>query len=157
MQGYIAIEAYHVRSLVLYGLDFPYYKVSAGHKSRSCLISECNLQVLANMLANAVKFTERGEVVLDARVEASPSGDAGPDPDPGTGGDADCRRPTHYVHVAMRDTGIGISAASMAKLFQCFRQGHESMSRKYGGTGTPILLGPPLISASMTWSERPRL
>jgi len=46
------------------------------------------------------------------------------------------------IHFMIRDTGIGISADSMKKLFQCFRQGHESMSRKYGGTGArqPALL-----------------
>ena len=80
-----------------------------------------HLQVLANMLANAVKFTETGEIVVTADVEALSEGDT-----------SGCQR----VHMTIKDTGIGIDADSMLKLFQCFRQGHESMSRKYGGTGT---------------------
>ncbi len=68
-------------------------------------------QVLANLLSNAVKFTEKGEVVLTVAVEGD------------------------FLHFALRDTGIGISETSLGKLFQCFKQGHESMSRRYGGTG----------------------
>jgi len=78
-------------------------------------------QVLANMLANAVKFTERGEVVVTATVERLADG----------GGSSGRQR----FHLTIRDTGIGIDPESMKKLFQCFRQGHESMTRKYGGTG----------------------
>ncbi len=78
-------------------------------------------QVLANILSNAVKFTEKGEVVVEGHVEAAP------DPELAAG--------RSMFHLSVRDTGIGISQESMAKLFQCFRQGHESMTRKYGGTG----------------------
>ena len=73
------------------------------------------------MLANAVKFTERGEVVVTATVERLADG----------GGSSGRQR----FHLTIRDTGIGIDPESMKKLFQCFRQGHESMTRKYGGTG----------------------
>jgi hypothetical protein len=73
------------------------------------------------MLANAVKFTERGEVVVTATVERLADGG-------GSGG-------RQRFHLTIRDTGIGIDPESMKKLFQCFRQGHESMTRKYGGTG----------------------
>ena len=82
-------------------------------------------QVLANMLANAVKFTERGEVVVTATVERLADG----------GGSSGRQR----FHLTIRDTGIGIDPESMKKLFQCFRQGHESMTRKYGGTGDRYL------------------
>ena len=81
--------------------------------------------MLANILANAVKFTPSGEVVIHASckpamLEGAPSeGGAG----------------KQLVRVSIRDTGIGISEESMKKLFQCFRQGSESMSRRYGGTG----------------------
>lgn len=74
-------------------------------------------QVLANLLANAVKFTEHGEVVMTATAEAAPD---------------DGRQ---CIHISVRDTGIGIDAGAMSKLFRSFQQAHESMSRRYGGTG----------------------
>lgn len=77
-------------------------------------------QVLANMLANAVKFTDAGEILVAADVERLADG--------GASG-------RQRFHLTILDTGIGIDPDSMKKLFQCFRQGHESMSRKYGGTG----------------------
>lgn len=72
------------------------------------------------MLANAVKFTDSGEIVVTADVE--------PLADGGASG-------RQRFHLTIKDTGIGIEPDSIKKLFQCFRQGHESMSRKYGGTG----------------------
>lgn len=80
------------------------------------------MQVLANILSNAVKFTEKGEVVVEGKVEQPQEG--------GEGQAAGC-----LFHISVRDTGIGIPKEAMPKLFQCFRQGHESMTRKYGGTG----------------------
>ncbi len=82
------------------------------------------LQVLANILANAVKFTPSGEVVIHASCKPAMLEGA---PGESTG--------KQLVRVSIRDTGIGISEESMKKLFQCFRQGSESMSRRYGGTG----------------------
>ena len=99
-------------------------------------ISPC-FQVLANILANAVKFTPSGEVVIHASCKpATLEGTC-------AGGNAG----KQLVRVSIRDTGIGISEESMKKLFQCFRQGSESMSRRYGGTGSPFIPSPPLPAA----------
>ncbi|MCC6991432.1 MAG: PAS domain S-box protein, partial [Acidobacteria bacterium] len=78
------------------------------------------LQVLRNLLANAVKFTERGHVTLG--VEAAEA-----DGRPG-------------VVFAVRDSGIGIPAEMLARLFQDFAQVDESTTRRFGGTGLGLAL-----------------
>ena len=72
-------------------------------------------QVLFNLLANAIKFSERGAVVLDVRVR--PGGDE-----------------KELVFI-VTDTGVGMDAATLAGLFKRFSQGDNSRSRRYGGTG----------------------
>ncbi len=81
-------------------------------------------QILINLLGNAVKFTEWGEVVLEVKAVDSdtPAGDSGfPE------------RMT--LHFSVRDTGIGISAEDQAKLFKPFSQVDPSTTRRYGGSG----------------------
>jgi two-component system, sensor histidine kinase len=72
-------------------------------------------QVLFNLLANAIKFSERGAVVLDVRVAAG----------------ADQKQLVFIV----TDTGIGMDATTLAGLFKRFSQGDNSRSRRFGGTG----------------------
>jgi len=74
-------------------------------------------QILANLVTNAIKFTERGEIVVDVRREA---------------GDR--------IHIAVTDTGIGIAPEVAAGLFQPFQQADSSTSRKYGGTGLGLAI-----------------
>ncbi|MBC7248740.1 MAG: PAS domain S-box protein [Anaerolineae bacterium] len=78
-------------------------------------------QILVNLLSNAVKFTEKGEVVVLVESRA-------------LGGEA------HEVHFAVRDTGIGIPAERMGRLFQSFSQVDTSTTRKYGGTGLGLAI-----------------
>ena len=78
-------------------------------------------QALGNLLANAVKFTEAGEVVLAVTAE-----DAG----------GDLRR----VRFSVRDTGIGIPAEQMHRLFESFSQVDASTTRRYGGTGLGLAI-----------------
>ena len=73
-------------------------------------------QILFNLLNNAIKFTDQGQVQLRVDREA-PTG--GPD----------------VLRFEVEDTGIGMSDATQARLFQRFSQGDESISRRYGGTG----------------------
>ncbi|HEX2743236.1 MAG TPA: HAMP domain-containing protein [Streptosporangiaceae bacterium] len=75
-------------------------------------------QVLGNLLANAVKFTERGDVVL----RVGRSGRSTPE-----GGDV--------VAFSVADTGIGIAPENLTTIFGAFQQGDGTLSRRYGGTG----------------------
>jgi GAF domain-containing protein/CheY-like chemotaxis protein len=86
-------------------------------------------QVVINLLSNAIKFTERGEVELaatGARVKAD-------------AGDGTNLRPW-TITIAVRDTGIGIPADRMGRLFQSFTQADASISRRYGGTGLGLAI-----------------
>jgi len=97
-------------------------------------------QVLLNLLNNAVKFTERGEVVLT--VEAEP-----------VAGDGTAAR--HRVHFAVRDTGIGIPEGRMHELFESFSQVDASTTRRYGGTGLGLAISRRLVElmAGRMWAE----
>jgi PAS domain S-box-containing protein len=79
-------------------------------------------QVLLNLLSNAVKFTERGEVVLSVMTRR-----------PDTAG-------LPELTFAVRDTGIGIPADRVARLFQSFSQVDASTTRRYGGTGLGLAI-----------------
>jgi CheY-like chemotaxis protein/signal transduction histidine kinase len=81
-------------------------------------------QILANYLSNAVKFTARGEVVVT--VDAPPGDDR-----------VDDRRELHF---AVRDTGPGIPADRLDRLFKSFSQLDASTSRSFGGTGLGLAI-----------------
>lgn len=78
-------------------------------------------QVIVNLVGNAVKFTERGEVFVNAWVES--------------------RNATHAtLHFSVHDTGIGIPADKQAYIFEAFRQTDSSMTRRFGGTGLGLAI-----------------
>jgi signal transduction histidine kinase/CheY-like chemotaxis protein/HPt (histidine-containing phosphotransfer) domain-containing protein len=83
-------------------------------------------QVLVNLVGNAVKFTEKGEVVVEVGVAKEPADEARPG--------------AVTLHVQVRDTGIGIPPERMNKLFASFSQIDASISRKYGGTGLGLAI-----------------
>jgi signal transduction histidine kinase/CheY-like chemotaxis protein len=93
-------------------------------------------QVLLNLLGNAIKFTEAGEVVVRAQVVPT--------------GPQACE-----VHLSVEDTGIGISAESLERLFQPFEQGDSSTTRRYGGTGLGLAISLQLAErmAGRIWAD----
>ena len=78
-------------------------------------------QVLVNLMSNAVKFTRAGEVFLGVEAAQGPHGAV-------------------TLAFTVRDTGIGMTAEQTAHLFQSFRQGDESMARRFGGTGLGLAI-----------------
>ncbi len=83
-------------------------------------------QVITNLVANAVKFTERGEVVLDVSEKSTTNGDI-------------------LLHFSVRDTGIGIPADKQHLLFNAFSQVDSSTTRRYGGTGLGLAIAVRLV------------
>jgi signal transduction histidine kinase len=78
-------------------------------------------QVLINLVGNAIKFTDAGEVAIKAEANNG------------------------SFHVSVRDTGPGISAADQAKLFQEFQQADNAITRKKGGTGLGLAISKRII------------
>jgi signal transduction histidine kinase/DNA-binding response OmpR family regulator len=97
-------------------------------------------QVIVNLLSNAVKFTDEGEIVVEVtRRDPPPVSDAAPGARPGSD--------RVQVQVAVRDTGIGIPADRMDRLFQSFSQVDASTTRIYGGTGLGLAISRRLAQA----------
>lgn len=84
-------------------------------------------QIILNLVGNAIKFTERGEVALQVRVDAQ----AGP---------------YRVLHCEVSDTGIGIPAEKQELIFAPFLQADSSTTRKYGGTGLGLTISSRLVS-----------
>ena len=97
--------------------DVPAWVVGDPHRLR---------QVIVNLIGNAIKFTEHGEVKLTVKVETQ---------DP------------LVLHFAVRDTGIGIEKSKLTAIFQPFSQADGSTTRKYGGTGLGLSICSRLVEA----------
>jgi PAS domain S-box-containing protein len=84
-------------------------------------------QVIVNLAGNAIKFTDRGEVVVQVKTESQ-------------------TRDEVYLHVSVRDTGIGIAADKQALIFDPFVQADGSTTRRYGGTGLGLAISTKLVA-----------
>jgi two-component system sensor histidine kinase/response regulator len=84
-------------------------------------------QVVVNLVGNAIKFTERGEVIMRVRSE------------PQTGGEV-------LLHFTVTDTGIGIPSDKQAFIFDPFTQADSSITRRFGGTGLGLSISGRLVA-----------
>jgi CheY-like chemotaxis protein len=93
-------------------------------------------QVLLNLLNNALKFTDKGDVQLTVTGE----------PVPGS---------AWNLHFAVRDTGVGIPKEAMARLFRSFSQADASVTRRFGGTGLGLAISRRLaeLMGGEVWAE----
>ena len=93
-------------------------------------------QILVNLLGNAVKFTEQGEVALDVSLASQEHGKLG-------------------LHFAVRDTGIGIPKEKQQLIFDAFTQVDGSTTRRFGGTGLGLTISARLVNAmnGQIWVE----
>jgi len=93
-------------------------------------------QVLTNLVTNAIKFTEQGEVVVRVAVEGQPAGPGG-------------------LHFTVSDTGIGIPDEKQKSIFEPFVQADGSITRRYGGTGLGLAIAAQLVAlmGGRLWME----
>ena len=99
-------------------------------------------QVLVNLLNNAIKFTEKGEVFVQVELLSAQPADA----------------PDHsllHLHFSVRDTGIGIKPEILAHLFEPFMQAEKSTARHYGGTGLGLAISKRIVElmGGKMWAE----
>jgi PAS domain S-box-containing protein len=111
-------------------------------------------QVLVNLLNNAVKFTQSGEVILTVSAKQINRAEIPAHRRPKTAPlmpDA----PTYELHFSVRDTGIGVPIDKQQKLFKAFTQVDASTTRKYGGTGLGLTISRRLVEmmGGSLWME----
>ena len=84
-------------------------------------------QIVINLVGNAIKFTEHGEVGIEVAVESQKEDQA-------------------QLHVSVRDTGIGIAPDKQKRVFDAFSQADSSTARKYGGNGLGLTISSRLVA-----------
>jgi len=91
-------------------------------------------QVIVNLVGNAIKFTERGQIAVTVTA------------DTGTDSSAhDTAAGEVWLRFAVRDTGIGIAAGDQAAIFEAFNQADGSITRRFGGTGLGLAISSTLV------------
>lgn len=95
-------------------------------------------QILVNLVGNAIKFTEFGEVIVRIEIESQSTDQV-------------------VLHFCVRDTGIGVPIEKQAIIFESFTQADGSTTRKYGGTGLGLAISAQLVRAmnGRMWIQSP--
>jgi two-component system, sensor histidine kinase and response regulator len=116
----LALRAHekHLELLCDIGIDVPDHISADAGRLR---------QVLVNLVGNAIKFTDAGEVVVRVSMEPTNANEG-------------------LLHVEVADTGIGIPADKQALIFEAFSQADGSITRKYGGTGLGLTISSSLVA-----------
>ncbi|GIL07010.1 PAS domain S-box protein [Betaproteobacteria bacterium PRO7] len=143
----IESEAFDLRRCVEEALDLVTPRASEKQLNLAYLIEEGTpesligdatrvRQILVNLLSNAVKFTHQGEVLVTVDATSLEGG-------------------RQRVHFAIKDTGIGIAAEHLPRLFQSFTQVDASTTRRYGGTGLGLAISKRLaeLMGGGVWVE----
>jgi len=93
-------------------------------------------QILVNLISNAIKFTEKGSVILEVTNDAAQGG-------PGA------------IHFTVKDTGMGIAQDKLSAIFERFTQADASIARRYGGTGLGLTISKQLaeLMRGRIWAE----
>jgi len=93
-------------------------------------------QVIMNLVGNAIKFTEEGEIVVEVEAYSQEGGES-------------------ELHFSVRDTGVGISQEKVAAVFKPFEQADSSTTRRFGGTGLGLAISVQLVELmeGRIWAE----
>lgn len=93
-------------------------------------------QIIVNLMGNAIKFTEKGQVLISCVLE-------------------ECTPDAVLLHFSVKDTGIGIPEDKLEDIFETFRQVDGSMTRKYGGTGLGLAISRQIaeMMGGRMWAE----
>lgn len=149
--GKMTIESYpfNIRSTVDYLMDQISFKAynkslevvsSVQETIPNMLIGDESrlIQVLINLLGNSVKFTQKGEVLLNVEVESQVGSQI-------------------YIHFKVEDSGIGIEKDKLEKIFESFTQADGSTTRRFGGTGLGTSISKMLVElmGGRIWVESP--
>jgi len=154
-------QSFAVRECVESALDLVVTRAAPHHIDLACIVEEDVpksvygdvtriRQILLNILSNAIKFTERGEVVVTVSVDKK----TGKQGSANLSTSSPVPLSTH-LRFSVRDTGIGIPQDRMNRLFASFSQVDASTTRKYGGTGLGLVISKRLaeLMGGEIWVE----
>ncbi|WP_417389774.1 response regulator [Gimesia sp.] len=115
----LAVRAHHKHLELAFHLDADVPDTLVGDRFRL-------RQIIVNLVGNAIKFTEEGEIVLDVKLDFLSKDEL-------------------QLHFIVRDTGIGIPEDKQQQIFQAFEQVDESITRRFSGTGLGLAISSRLI------------